>query len=102
MGSDQHLLAAAVDGQIIDTVTLAMHPTLRHRGSIWAELEDVVVAPEHRGRGVETQLVQGEAMEIARATGAYNIHLVSNLAISDAYPFYEKLEFVHMGRGYKQ
>ena len=41
-------------------------------------------------------------MEIARATEAYKIHVVSDLAISDAYPFYEKLEFVHMGRGYKQ
>ena len=50
---------------------------------------------------METRLVQ-QAMEIAKATGAYKIHLVSNLAISDAYPFYEKLQFVHMGRGYKQ
>ena len=41
-------------------------------------------------------------MEIVKATGAYKIHLVSDLAISDAYPFYEKLQFVHMGRVYKQ
>ncbi len=99
--SDQHLLVAVLDDQVVGTVTLAMHPTLRHRGSTWAELENVVVSQEYRGRGVGGRLVR-HAMEIAKSAGAYKIHLVSDLATSDAYPFYESLGFVHMGRGYKQ
>jgi ribosomal protein S18 acetylase RimI-like enzyme len=99
--SGQHLLVAVLDGQVVGTVTLIVQPTLRHRGAAMAELENVVVDRKYRGRGVGSKLVR-HALEIARGAGAYKLHLLSDVATSDAYPFYEALEFVHTGRGYKQ
>ena len=101
MRSGQHLLVAVLDGRVVGTVTLIIQPTLRHQGATMAELENVVVDPNWRGRGVRSKLVR-HALNIARGAGAYKLHLLSDFTTSDAYPFYEDLEFVHTGRGYKQ
>jgi len=101
MRSGQHLLVAVLGGQVVGTVTLIIQPTLRHRGAAMAELENVVVDSNHRGHGVGSKLVQ-HALDVARKAGAYKLHLISDVATSDAYPFYEGLEFVHTGRGYKR
>jgi GNAT superfamily N-acetyltransferase len=72
---------------------------IRFRPSIWldsldAYLEELYVAPEHRGRGVGRALLE-ETMEIARATGAGRIELCTGETDTAARALYEKCGFTN-------
>lgn len=99
--SPQHLLVAELDGNVVGTVTLAVLPSLRRGGSIWAEIENLVVNSQFRRRGVAKALIK-EAETIASKAGAYKIHLVSDFDTSEAFKFYDSVGFSHTGRGYKK
>jgi ribosomal protein S18 acetylase RimI-like enzyme len=72
---------------------------IRFRPSIWldsleAYLEELYVAPEHRGRGVGRALLE-ETMETARATGAGRIELCTGETDTAARALYEKCGFTN-------
>jgi GNAT superfamily N-acetyltransferase len=57
-----------------------------------AVLEDVVVHPDFRGRGIGTQLLQG-ALELAEAEGCRRVTLLTDAANVTAQAFYERHGF---------
>ena len=90
-------LAALLEGQPPHGVAV-----VRFRPSIWldsqvAYLEELYVAPEHRGRGVGRALLE-EAMGIAHATGADRMELCTGEADTAARALYESCGFTNRER----
>jgi predicted GNAT family N-acyltransferase len=81
-----HVLAR-IDGEAVGTARLVMLDQLR------AKIGRVAVLPEHRGRGIATQLVE-LLMEYARREGRTEALLDAQL---NAMSLYEKLGFEPMG-----
>jgi len=86
----QQILVAEHDGRVTGSLTIVIVPNLGHRGRPWAAVENVVVAPEARGRGVGTTMMR-RATEIARSHGCYKVVLSSNVNRPEAHRFYENL-----------
>ncbi|MGD0742957.1 MAG: GNAT family N-acetyltransferase [Acidimicrobiales bacterium] len=84
------VLVARLDGEIVGTLSLATFavPTGRR-----AWIEDVVVDPPHRGRGIASQLV-GAALRLAVETGCRTVDLTSRPSRVEANRLYEQLGFV--------
>jgi ribosomal protein S18 acetylase RimI-like enzyme len=83
------LLGARLDGRIVGTLTLAVFPLLT---GMRAWIEDVVVEPEARGRGVASALVE-EALRRAERLGCRTVDLTSRPSRVEANRLYEKLGF---------
>lgn len=96
----QHLLVAELDGRIVGSLVLIVVPNLSHRGTPWAEIENMVVDEDARGNGIGESLVNA-AIETARAAGCYKLTLTSNLRRTDAHRFYERLGFESTHRAFR-
>ncbi len=83
------LLGARVDGRMVGTLTLVVFPLLT---GMRAWIEDVVVEPEARGRGVATVLIE-EAIRRAGRVGCRTVDLTSRPSRLEANRLYEKLGF---------
>lgn len=83
------LLGARVDDRMVGTLTLAVFPLLT---GTRAWIEDVVVEPESRGRGVATALVE-EALRRAERIECRTVDLTSRPSRVEANRLYEKLGF---------
>jgi ribosomal protein S18 acetylase RimI-like enzyme len=83
------LLGATVDDRMVGTLTLAVFPLLT---GTRAWIEDVVVAPESRGLGVASALVE-EALHRAAHMGCRTVELTSRPSRVEANRLYEKLGF---------
>lgn len=83
------LLGARADGELVGTLALAVFPVLTGKRA-W--IEDVVVLPEVRGRGVATALVE-EALRRAARAGCRTVDLTSRPSRIEANRLYEKLGF---------
>ncbi|MFZ0059736.1 MAG: GNAT family N-acetyltransferase [Acidimicrobiales bacterium] len=83
------VFVARLDGVIVGTLSLAMFavPTGRR-----AWIEDVVVDPDHRGRGIASRLV-GIALKLAAESGCRTVDLTSRPSRIDANRLYEQLGF---------
>jgi ribosomal protein S18 acetylase RimI-like enzyme len=83
------VFVARLDGGIIGTLSLAMFavPTGRR-----AWIEDVVVDPERRGRGVASRLI-GAALRLATESGCRTVDLTSRPSRVEANRLYEQLGF---------
>lgn len=92
----QVLVAEAVAGHPIGTLTLFVLPLLAHRTAPGALVEDVAVHPSAQGQGVGRQLVH-EAMARAQAAGCYKLALSSNERREAAHAFYDSLGFQRHG-----
>ncbi|MGP8162172.1 MAG: GNAT family N-acetyltransferase [Acidimicrobiales bacterium] len=83
------VFVARLDGVIVGTLSLATFavPTGRR-----AWIEDVVVDPDHRGRGIASRLV-GIALRLAAESGCRTVDLTSRPSRIDANRLYEQLGF---------
>jgi ribosomal protein S18 acetylase RimI-like enzyme len=83
------VFVARLDDVIVGTLSLAMFavPTGRR-----AWIEDVVVDPDHRGRGIASRLV-GIALKLAAESGCRTVDLTSRPSRIDANRLYEQLGF---------
>ena len=88
--SPMTVFVARLAGEIVGTLSLATFaiPTGRR-----AWIEDVVVDPAHRGRGVASQLVEA-ALRLAAETGCRTVDLTSRPSRVDANRLYEQLGFI--------
>jgi len=98
-GSD--VLVAERDGLVVGTCQLITFRHLQHRGGRCAEIESMHVAPDLRGTGIGSLLLEA-ALEFARDAGCYRVQLTSNAARSDAHRFYERHGFVGSHVGFKR
>jgi len=87
-----HLYVAVMEGQIVGTFALIMIDSIAHAGAPHAIVEDVVVDPKFRRRGIGKQMMQF-AMDRCREAGCYKLALSSHLQREKAHAFYESLGF---------
>lgn len=87
---------AEAAGAVVGTYALAFLPGLTHGARDSAIVEDVVVAPEQRGRGIGKHMML-DALERCRRRGCYKLVLSSHLQRDKAHRFYERLGFSKHG-----
>ncbi len=95
------VLVAELDGRPVGMCQVVTFRHLQHRGGRCAELESIHVAPDLRGRGVGSVLLEA-AVEAARAAGCYRVQLTSNTARADAHRFYVRHGFTASHVGFKR
>ncbi|MGA8297113.1 MAG: GNAT family N-acetyltransferase [Acidimicrobiales bacterium] len=83
------LLGARLHGRLVGTLSIVTFPLLTGRRA-W--IEDVVVEPAVRQRGVATALVD-EALRLAQRNGCRTVDLTSRPSRVDANRLYERLGF---------
>lgn len=93
---DHRVFVAVADDRIVGTFTLVLLSGLSHCGRAHGIVEDVVVSPEQRSRGVGRHMML-LAMRIAASERCYKLALSSHLARGDAHRFYENLGFRRHG-----
>ncbi|MGZ5050778.1 MAG: GNAT family N-acetyltransferase [Methylobacter sp.] len=85
------ILAARQSGRIVGMVNL-LYTVSTALGERVALLEDMVVAPDARGAGVGSRLLQ-QAVELARRNGCKRITLLTDRTNESAQRFYRKHGF---------
>lgn len=88
--ADTVLFVARIDGRIIGSLTLALY---RIPTGLKAWIEDVVVDPAARGRGVG-EMLSSAAIDEARARGAKDVSLTSRPSREAANRLYQRIGFV--------
>lgn len=92
---DAPVYVAESAGSVVGMVTLCVFTTLTGRKAF---VDHLVVAPDHRGRGVGRALVQ-HAIERAKAAGASRIDLTANRHKPIGRALYESLGFYERDTG---
>ena len=96
--SNNALLVAVRDEEVIGCLQLTILTGLSRQGMRRALLEGVRVSSRHRGKRVGEQLVL-DAIARARASGCGLVQLTSDISRTDAQRFYARLGFktTHVG-----
>ncbi|MEM7002550.1 MAG: GNAT family N-acetyltransferase [Pseudomonadota bacterium] len=99
-GARGELLVAEEEGLVLGMASVSYNIGLRYGGE-YCQLEELVVAPEARGKNVGGLLVR-ETISRARARGCgeYGLYLVEHTEHNK--PFYEKYGFVAVGTEMRQ
>ncbi len=90
----------ATSGTIVGVFHLTFIQYVAYKGGLVAQIENVVVAPALRGRGVGEAMMRW-AIDESRRRGAYRIQLTTNKVRKRAHRFYERLGFVASHEGMK-
>ncbi len=98
--SNQELMVAEHNGEVVATFQLTFIPYLTYQGGIRAQIEAVRVKSTYRGQGVGTELFQ-YAVQRATDRGAHVLQLTTDKKRPDAKRFYESLGFVDSHEGMK-
>jgi GNAT superfamily N-acetyltransferase len=98
---DHVLLSARIDGACVGTATGAICHGLYGGSDSYLVVEDVVVDPEYRRRGVATALL-GELERQARAQGCKQIILLTESCRDDAVALYHAAGFAGRWTGFKK
>lgn len=96
----RHLVVADVDGGVCGTADMTVVSGLRHGGSPWAIIEDVVVAEDRRRQGVASEIVR-HLLAVARERGCYKVQLLSGKQRTGAHRMYERNGFEAVAEGFK-
>jgi GNAT superfamily N-acetyltransferase len=99
------MVAEIVDGPASDApIAGVFHLTfiqyVAYRGGLVAQIENVVVEPAHRGRGIGEAMMRW-AIDEAKRRGAYRVQLTTNKVRARAHRFYARLGFVASHEGMK-
>jgi ribosomal protein S18 acetylase RimI-like enzyme len=98
--SNQRLVVAERNGQVIGTLQLTLIPGLSRRGSRRGLVEAVRVHADARGLGLGGTLMRW-AIDESRSNGCSLVQLTSDKSRTDAHRFYERLGFTATHEGYK-
>lgn len=98
--SNQRLVVAERNGEVIGTLQLTLIPGLSRRGTKRGLIEAVRVHTDARGLGLGSTLMRW-AIDESRANGCTLVQLTSDKTRTDAHRFYERLGFVATHEGYK-
>jgi GNAT superfamily N-acetyltransferase len=97
---DNALMVAEVAGRVVGVFHLTIIQYVANRGGRIAQIENVVVDPELRSRGVGEAMMRW-AIDEARRRGCFRVQLTSNKVRRRAHVFYERLGFVATHEGMK-
>ncbi len=97
---DYQLYLCEHDGRLAGTFALLIMDNLGECGTPSGIVEDVVVEPGYRRRGVGRAMME-HALEICRQKGCYKMMLSSNLHRTGAHAFYESLGFEKHGYSFR-
>ncbi|WP_030490238.1 GNAT family N-acetyltransferase [Micromonospora chokoriensis] len=97
----RRLLLAIAGDTFVGTLDTLVAPNLTHGARPYMVVENVVVAPGWRRRGVARALMLA-AVHDATAAGCYKVQLVSNAARTDAHQFYAAIGFAQSALGYRR
>ncbi|MBM0277351.1 GNAT family N-acetyltransferase [Micromonospora tarensis] len=97
----RRLLLAVAGDTFVGTLDTLVAPNLTHGARPYMVVENVVVAPTWRRRGVARVLMLA-ALEYATAAGCYKVQLVSNAARTEAHRFYASIGFAQSAVGYRR
>ncbi|MEV4122346.1 GNAT family N-acetyltransferase [Micromonospora sp. NPDC049645] len=97
----RRLLLAVAGDAFVGTLDTLVAPNLTHGARPYMVVENVVVAPGWRRRGVARALMLA-AFEQATEAGCYKVQLVSNAARTDAHRFYASVGFAQTAVGYRR
>jgi ribosomal protein S18 acetylase RimI-like enzyme len=92
------LLVAEVDERVVGAFQLTIIQHVAYRGGRLAQIENVIVDPEYRSRGVGGAMMRWAIAE-ARRRKCFRVQLTSNKVRVRAQRFYARLGFVgsHVG-----
>jgi GNAT superfamily N-acetyltransferase len=94
------LLVAEEDGVVVGTMVLLIVPNFSHGALPWAILENLVVDPAHRRRGIGRLLTE-YAIARAREAGCYKAQLLSSTKRKESHRFYKALGFKMSAYGFR-
>lgn len=89
LATDNYMIVAEDEGEIIGTATLHFQRKLIRNGGIAAFIEDVAVREKYRGQGIGAKLVE-HLVEEAKNSGCYKINLS---CFPERIAFYERCGF---------
>ncbi len=95
-----HLLVAELAGAVVGTVTLVVVPNLTHFAKPWAQVENMVVDEELRGRGLGRALLD-RCIGLATEAGCYKVQLQSANQRLEAHQFYQGFGFQPSSVGFR-
>ena len=94
------LMVAELDGHVVGAFHLTIIQYVAYRGGRVAQIENVIVEPALRGRGIGEAMMR-HAIDDARRSECFRVQLTSNERRTRAHRFYERLGFVSSHRGMK-
>jgi GNAT superfamily N-acetyltransferase len=94
------LIVADVGGRVAGAFHLTIIQYVANLGGRVAQIENVIVDPDVRGRGVGEAMMRW-AIEEARRRGCFRVQLTSNKVRARAHRFYARLGFVASHEGMK-
>ncbi|MFJ9555541.1 GNAT family N-acetyltransferase [Nocardiopsis sp. NPDC101807] len=98
---DRTVLVAEQRGQIIGTLDLLVVANLTHDAQPWAVVDNLVVDPLTRGRGIGRALME-DALDRAAQAGCYKVELLSHESRHGAHRFYAALGFDNSAEGFRR
>ncbi|WP_437939410.1 GNAT family N-acetyltransferase [Sorangium sp. So ce341] len=94
------LLVAELEGRVAGAFQLTIIQHVAYLGGRVAQIENVIVDPSLRSRGIGEAMMRW-AIDEARRRGCFRVQLTSNKARRRAHRFYERLGFVASHEGMK-
>ncbi|WP_438008706.1 GNAT family N-acetyltransferase [Sorangium sp. So ce321] len=94
------LLVAEVEGRVVGAFHLTIIQYVANHGGRVAQVENVIVDPSQRSRGVGEVMMRW-AIDEARRRGCFRVQLTSNKTRLRAHRFYQRLGFVASHEGMK-
>jgi GNAT superfamily N-acetyltransferase len=98
--TNQRLIVAEIDGEIVGTMQLSYLPGLLNRGAWRGQIEAVRIAGDRRGQGLGAAMIDW-AVKQCRARGCFMAQLTSNNDRVAAHRFYERLGWQKSHAGFK-
>lgn len=87
------VLVAIEDDKVVGTASILFEQKFSRKGCIAGHVEDVVVLPEFRKKGVATKLLE-ELVKLAKLRKCYKLTLHCDESVT---PLYERSNFVRNG-----
>lgn len=94
------LMVAEAGGVVLGAFHLTILQYVAYRGGRVAQIENVIVEPDARSRGIGEAMMRW-AVDEARRRGCFRVQLTTNKTRKRAHRFYERLGFVASHEGMK-